>query len=322
MKRKLLLLALVAAVFTTACDTSGSSTAENPTEEISPESSEMETLPESEPETESIADASIASGIYDLNDITISFSDHVTDDSTGTWRLSRVTTAKDITEYAVDYYDMFFESDNEIHAVINPDLGTTAKLSIICPDLMDISILSYVTGEERNADSLFSGNLQDEYFLTISTGELENLLEEETESAPAEPSIQQQASASSAPLTTDEQVLSAAAPPATDEQTLSAAAPPATDSQALSAASPAEDVPLPDHDSAANAGNADNFNTYDNVSQQQTTASYVLNTNSLKIHYPSCRSVPKIKPENYSTSDLSVAELQAQGYTTCGNCFK
>lgn len=65
-----------------------------------------------------------------------------------------------------------------------------------------------------------------------------------------------------------------------------------------------------------------NFDTYNNTEQQQTTASYVLNNSSKKIHYPSCSSVPKIAPQNYATSNQTVNELTAQGYTTCGICFK
>ena len=67
--------------------------------------------------------------------------------------------------------------------------------------------------------------------------------------------------------------------------------------------------------------NGSNFNTYDNAAQQETSASYVLNTNTHKIHYPSCKSVKKIAPQNYSTSNSSVEELISQGYKTCGNCF-
>lgn len=72
---------------------------------------------------------------------------------------------------------------------------------------------------------------------------------------------------------------------------------------------------------SSGSGNAENFNTYDNTEQQQTSDMFVLNTDSHKIHYPSCRDVPKIKPQNYSTSNQSVSELEAQGYTTCGHCF-
>ncbi len=90
---------------------------------------------------------------------------------------------------------------------------------------------------------------------------------------------------------------------------------------------PAPEPVNPPQNSAAtpnpsDSGNGSNFNTYDNAAQQQTNASYVLNTNSHKIHYPTCRSVPKIAPQNYATSNSSVDELIAQGYSTCGNCFK
>lgn len=72
---------------------------------------------------------------------------------------------------------------------------------------------------------------------------------------------------------------------------------------------------------SAGSGDGSNFNTYNNVEQQNTSADYVLNTKSKKIHYPGCKSVPKISPNNYATSNLSVEELRTQGYSTCGNCF-
>ena len=66
--------------------------------------------------------------------------------------------------------------------------------------------------------------------------------------------------------------------------------------------------------------NVNNFDTYNNLEQQNTEMTYVLNT--MKIHYPGCRYVPKIAPENYATSNLDIATLQTQGYSTCGVCFK
>ncbi len=71
---------------------------------------------------------------------------------------------------------------------------------------------------------------------------------------------------------------------------------------------------------ATDGGNAGNFNLYNNVSQQNTTASYVLNTNTMKVHYPSCRDVPKISAENYAVSNAPLSEILSQGYTTCGHC--
>lgn len=67
-------------------------------------------------------------------------------------------------------------------------------------------------------------------------------------------------------------------------------------------------------------GSGNNFNTYSNPSQQQTSSSYVLNTSTKKFHYPSCDSVEKISPDNYATSSSSRESLIAQGYDPCGNC--
>lgn len=73
---------------------------------------------------------------------------------------------------------------------------------------------------------------------------------------------------------------------------------------------------------SGSSGGSSNFNSHDNASQQQTEATYVLNTNTMKIHHPTCSSVKKIAPQNYATSNSSLEELINQGYSTCGNCFK
>ncbi len=48
--------------------------------------------------------------------------------------------------------------------------------------------------------------------------------------------------------------------------------------------------------------------------------SYVLNTNTMRIHYPYCHSVDQMADKNKAYSDKSVAELKAEGYVPCGNC--
>lgn len=63
-----------------------------------------------------------------------------------------------------------------------------------------------------------------------------------------------------------------------------------------------------------------NFNTYDNPEQQQTMSSYVLNTSTMKFHYPTCRDVKKIAPQNYSTYDGTRDGIMNQGYSSCGHC--
>lgn len=69
-------------------------------------------------------------------------------------------------------------------------------------------------------------------------------------------------------------------------------------------------------------GNAENFNTYYIPEQQQTTARYVLNTSTHKIHFPSCEDVKRISPENYETTNLNIEEITAQNneYTLCRHC--
>lgn len=85
------------------------------------------------------------------------------------------------------------------------------------------------------------------------------------------------------------------------------------------------DTPAQNTDSGAttnNSSESSNFDMYNAPEQQNTTMSWVLNTNSKKIHYPSCKSVAKIAPHNYSTSNETLDTLKSQGYDTCGNCFK
>lgn len=47
---------------------------------------------------------------------------------------------------------------------------------------------------------------------------------------------------------------------------------------------------------------------------------YILNTNTKKIHYPSCSSVDQMKEKNKQATDLSKEELISQGYSPCGRC--
>lgn len=79
-------------------------------------------------------------------------------------------------------------------------------------------------------------------------------------------------------------------------------------------------APEPEPAAAPDGNNSSShniFNTYHNPEQQQTSATYVLNKNTKKIHHPNCSSVAKIAPKNYSTSDQSVEVLMSKGYTPC-----
>ena len=53
---------------------------------------------------------------------------------------------------------------------------------------------------------------------------------------------------------------------------------------------------------------------------KKTGTNYVLNTSTMKFHYPSCKDVKRIKAENYETSSDKRSTLISQGYSPCGHC--
>lgn len=54
--------------------------------------------------------------------------------------------------------------------------------------------------------------------------------------------------------------------------------------------------------------------------EESVGLTYILNTNSRKFHYPSCKSVGKMKESNKEEFTGSREELIARGYEPCGNC--
>lgn len=67
---------------------------------------------------------------------------------------------------------------------------------------------------------------------------------------------------------------------------------------------------------SASSGSGVNSTT----AQQTTEVTYVLNTNTHKFHYPSCKDVKKIKEKNYATTSAGRDDVIAQGYSPCGHC--
>lgn len=56
------------------------------------------------------------------------------------------------------------------------------------------------------------------------------------------------------------------------------------------------------------------------VNNTDTTASYILNKNTKKFHYPTCSSVDRMKESNKEYYTGSREELLNRGYDPCGNC--
>ena len=76
-------------------------------------------------------------------------------------------------------------------------------------------------------------------------------------------------------------------------------------------------------DIVINYANGDNH-YYKEETETTTTepinVSYILNTNSKKIHLASCSAVKDMKPQNKEVTDKSYEELISEGYTPCGLC--
>lgn len=54
--------------------------------------------------------------------------------------------------------------------------------------------------------------------------------------------------------------------------------------------------------------------------KDESVRTYVLNTNTMKFHYPSCSSVAAMSPANRRTVRASRSELIREGYAPCGAC--
>lgn len=106
------------------------------------------------------------------DDVDITFSESIHNDTTNNWRLARVATPKEIQEYALEYYNSYFQSDSEIHAIVNFTLNTTNKLTKITSDTLDVFVYDYVDKEELDAKALFTGTPLANYEINISTGEI------------------------------------------------------------------------------------------------------------------------------------------------------
>ena len=56
------------------------------------------------------------------------------------------------------------------------------------------------------------------------------------------------------------------------------------------------------------------------IENQPMAASYVLNTNTMKFHYPDCASVYQMKDKNKEYVSATRDEIISWGYSPCGNC--
>lgn len=101
------------------------------------------------------------------------FSALVRGDKTGTWRMLRYSAGVNFADYAADYYAAYFESDDEVHAVV--DLTHATYMITYSYGILNIAQHAYVDGEEHDAALLGSGDLIAQYTVDLSTGAVEKL---------------------------------------------------------------------------------------------------------------------------------------------------
>lgn len=95
----------------------------------------------------------------------------VRNDSTGNWRIAVISDSIDMTENALDYYNAYFGSDDEIHAIVNFTYNTTTKINVLT-DSLDVTVYEYVEDEEHDANIMFTGEMLTESYVNIETGEI------------------------------------------------------------------------------------------------------------------------------------------------------
>ncbi len=105
------------------------------------------------------------------NTISVDFHSSVKNDVTGKWRLAIVDTTSPVSSYIVSYYQNYFKSDDEIHAIINRHDNTTIRVAVY-GDMIDVTTLQYIQGEENDANLLFCGDMISDEFYDKTTGEV------------------------------------------------------------------------------------------------------------------------------------------------------
>ena len=154
MKKELIALAIATAVMSVACGNSAS----NNTEATSAETTVADATTETADKREEMKKQ------YNLSDPI-----RINDDTTGKWKLNRMTGATNPIDFAFDYYKNFMESD-EIHYIINFSTKTTTIIQNMA-GMLYVRVLEHVDKEEVTAKTIGSGTLLEEKYFNAETGE-------------------------------------------------------------------------------------------------------------------------------------------------------
>lgn len=145
------------------------------------ESQEPETTPEpipseTEPETETKPAEAEPDARAALDDVLggTTFYENVRNDVTGRWRELVFYSSENIVDHAVEYYNAYFSSDDEVHIAVNLGLKTTSVMNV-SGGVMYVDVHEYIDKEEHDAKVLGGGDLLKSYTVNLETGETEDV---------------------------------------------------------------------------------------------------------------------------------------------------
>ena len=154
MKKELIALAIATAVISAGCSASATSSTQATTAETTT----------AEATTEAVDKKEEMKKDYKLSDPM-----PINGDTTGKWKLNRMTGATNPIDFAFDYYKNFMEPD-EIHYIINFSTKTTTIIQNVA-GMLYVRVLEHVDKEEVTAKTIGSGMLLQEKYFNAETGE-------------------------------------------------------------------------------------------------------------------------------------------------------
>lgn len=112
-----------------------------------------------------------------MGDSSVIFYKNVHNDVTENWRLLVCYSSENIVDHVVDYYNAYAESEEEVHFVVNLYLKTTTVINNFGGTLY-VDVHEYVDKEEHDAKALGGGMLLKSYMVDLSSGDIEEISEE------------------------------------------------------------------------------------------------------------------------------------------------
>lgn len=116
-------------------------------------------------------------GVSDKNidDLHFTFYDSVRNDTTGNWRAIVLAEASfEPGKYALSAYNNYSDSSDTVLGIFNLTTKTSTRINDY-GEFLDVSIYEYLSGEEHDADKMFSGDLYNEYWIYKDNGDIEKI---------------------------------------------------------------------------------------------------------------------------------------------------